>query len=112
MNVVHVTSWLSRRGGGVPPVIWALARETSRRGNSVSVIGLKDEWVRDDCQPDGFKIAAEEIIGPQAFGFSPGLKKQLQGQAQSRGIIHSHGLWMYPGLAARNSAEKNGSRLV
>lgn len=112
MNVAHVTSWLSRRGGGVPPVIWALARETTRRGHHVSVVGLNDEWVKDDCRPDGFPFHAEKFIGPAAFAFSPALKRQLLAQSSFPGIIHSHGLWMYPGHAARKSAAKNSSRLV
>ena len=112
MNVVHVTSWLSRSGGGIPPVIWALARETHRRGINVSVIGLKDEWVRDDCKEDGFQFIAEKVVGPKAFGFSPDLRRQLHVQAQSKGIIHNHGLWMYPALAAGKSAREKDRKLL
>jgi glycosyltransferase involved in cell wall biosynthesis len=110
MNVVHATSWLSRRGGGVPPVIWALARETRLRGVHVSVAGLRDEWVSEDCRDAEFTAA--DIVGPAAFGFSPGLKQRLQAQTQLGGIVHSHGLWMYPGLAARECAVKNHCRLI
>lgn len=112
MNVVHVTSWLSRTGGGIPPVIWALARESSREGIKTSIVGLDDEWVKDDCKNGNFEFSAGEVVGPKAFGFSPELKTQLQMRAHSRGIIHSHGLWMYPGLAARNCAAKNDCRLI
>jgi glycosyltransferase involved in cell wall biosynthesis len=112
MNIVHVTSWLSRRGGGIPPVIWALARETNRRGQNVSVVGLKDEWVDTDCKKDGVSFVSGEIAGPQSFGFSPDLRKQLQALAHSQGIVHSHGLWMYPGWAARKAAVENNCRLL
>jgi poly(glycerol-phosphate) alpha-glucosyltransferase len=110
VNITHVTSWLSRRGGGIPPVIWALARETSRRGNHVSVIGLKDQWLAEDGKNLAFDSG--QIVGPQAFGFSPELKKQLQARAQPKGIIHSHGLWMYPGWAARKRAVENHCPLL
>lgn len=113
MNILHVTSWLSRLGGGIPPVIWALARETSRRGQNVSVVGLKDEWVDTDCKKENFAFASGEIVGPRSFGFSPGLRNQLQSLVPPGGIVHSHGLWMYPGWAARNAATgKNGRLLV
>jgi glycosyltransferase involved in cell wall biosynthesis len=112
MNVVHVTSWLSRRGGGIPPVIWALARETRRRSHHVSVVGLLDEWINDDCKEYESQFEAGKVIGPKAFGFSPALRKQLQAQTQPPGIIHSHGLWMYPGIAARKSAGENNCRLL
>src|SRR5580698_7605120 len=107
MTVVHVTSWLSRNGGGIPPVIWALARESKRSGIKTSVIGLLDEWVKDDCKNGEVEFVAGEIIGPKALGFSPELKKQLQTHAQPQGIIHTHGLWMYPGLAARKVSVAN-----
>jgi glycosyltransferase involved in cell wall biosynthesis len=112
MNIVHVTSWLSRSGGGIPPVIWALARETNQRGLVTSVVGLNDEWVKDDCKNGSVEFAAGEVVGPKTFGFSPGLKRQLEARVQSPGVIHSHGLWMYPGLAARKCAGKKDSRLV
>ncbi len=112
MNIVHVTSWLSRNGGGIPPVIWALARESNRSGIKTSVVGLMDEWVKDDCKNGDVEFAAGQIIGPKALGFSPELKKQLEARAESKGIIHTHGLWMYPGWAARKCAAKINSRLV
>lgn len=103
-NIVHVTSWLSRQGGGIPPVIRALARTMGQAGFEASVLGLNDEWVASDCIADGFQIAAAEIVGPKFIGYSPGLKKQIRARLVPPGIIHSHGLWMYPGFAARDSA--------
>lgn len=110
MKIVHVTSWLSRRGGGIPPVIWALTGETRRRGMDASVVGLKDEWLDQDCKDVSY--AAGEVAGPTALGFSPGLKKELQAQVQTPGVVHSHGLWMYPGMAARNCAHKKNCGLL
>lgn len=112
MNVIHVTSWLSRTGGGIPPVIWALARESSLGGIKTSVVGLDDEWVKYDCKNGNFEFSTGEIVGPKAFGFSPELRNLLQTYVQPRGIIHNHGLWMYPGLAARKCAGKNNCRLI
>ncbi len=112
LNVVHVTSWLSRNGGGIPPVIRALAKETGRLGIHSPIVGLMDKWVKDDCRDEAFHIFAEKIIGPDALGYSPGLRKQLRLQAKPAGIIHSHGLWTYPGLAARKCAQENGCRLL
>ena len=111
-SIVHVTSWLSRNGGGIPPVIRALARETNRQGFNASILCLKDQWTSNDCQPDHFDFATSEILGPKAFGYSPELKRKLLAFAPSPKIIHSHGLWMYPGLAARTSAARTGARLL
>jgi glycosyltransferase involved in cell wall biosynthesis len=111
-SVVHVTSWLSRRGGGIPPVIWALTREINQRGIAASVVGLKDEWTETDCSDGQVQFGAGKVIGPNAFGFSPDLRKQLRARAQPHGIIHNHGLWMYSSFAARECAVQSGCRLV
>jgi len=111
-QVVHVTSWLSRNGGGIPPVIWALASETNQRGFACSVFGLRDQWTDADCARYQLPLAVGNVVGPKALGYSPGLVKQLNAQLSSGGIVHSHGLWMHPGLAARQCAHKTGCRLV
>ncbi|HEY1662554.1 MAG TPA: glycosyltransferase [Verrucomicrobiae bacterium] len=107
LNIVHVTSWLSRNGGGIPPVIWALTRETNRRGGSASILGLNDQWTSADCKAENFQFAAGECVGPKALGYSPDLSRRLEALTPSPGIIHSHGLWMYPGLAARKFATQH-----
>ncbi len=113
-SVVHVTSWLSRQGsGGIPPVVWALAGAMRHQGASTSVVGLHDEWVSADCANHSLPLKTGNVVGPASFGYSPGLAEQLRGCAKSSGIIHSHGLWMYPGFAARKSAiETKGSLVI
>jgi len=87
LSVVHVTSWLSRTGGGIPPVIWALARETKRMGSEAMVLGLKDEWTAADCLADEVPFSAEAVVGPRSIGFSPGLKARLEGRNACRGCV-------------------------
>jgi glycosyltransferase involved in cell wall biosynthesis len=111
-SIIHVTSWLSRRGGGIPPVISALARETHRRGYPCSVLGLKDEWMETDWAADGVPFAAGLVRGPQALGFSPALNIQLCALASPSTVVHSHGLWMYPGAAARKYAANGRHPLI
>ena len=111
-RVLHVTSWLSRQGGGIPPVIWALARETNQRGHPCSVLGLKDEWMEMDCNGDQVPFSAGDVWGPKALGFSPDLNNQLSASVQPGTIIHSHGLWMHPGIAARKCCVRNGCPLL
>jgi glycosyltransferase involved in cell wall biosynthesis len=111
-SVVHVTSWLSRQGGGIPPAVWALARETNQRGLSCSVLGLWDQWVEQDCIGNQPPFTAGKVLGPKALGFSPALSAQLHACVHPGGIVHSHGLWMYPGAVARKCASKAGCPLV
>ncbi len=111
-SAVHVTSWLSRQGGGIPPVVWALAGAMRQQGVNTSVVGLHDEWVTADCGNCSVPFKTGEVTGPASYGFSAEMARQLHGFAQPAGIVHSHGLWMYPGAAARRSAVKTKGSLV
>jgi len=111
-QVIHVTSWLSRQGGGIPPVVWALARETNQRGFPCSVFGLRDQWVEEDCVGHHLPFATGTVLGPKALGFSPALSAQLRTAVRPGGIVHSHGLWMHPGATARKCASRARGPLV
>jgi glycosyltransferase involved in cell wall biosynthesis len=102
-NIVHVTSWLSRQGGGIPPVVWSLARQCRETGVECCVAGLGDQWSGQDI-PDSVKVVTGASAGPVAFGFSPRLSTQLQGLVKRGSVVHSHGLWMHPGVIARKLA--------
>jgi glycosyltransferase involved in cell wall biosynthesis len=99
-NILHCTSWLSGKGGGIPPVIRALQREQLRLGWDVKVAGLLEanENTQSDC--------AGRILGPASFGFSPELRRAIAGQKTQPSLVHTHGLWMYPGLLARQYADR------
>ena len=111
-QVLQVTSWLSREGGGIPPVVWSLARESRALGTECFVLGLVDEFAERDCGEQGIPHFTARIIGPRAFGFSPELRRALRSRGRPGGVIHSHGLWMYPGMAARVAARNSNSPLV
>lgn len=88
LNVIHVTSWLTRVGGGIPPVIMALARESQRLGAHATVAGLKDAHFESDCAGNEFPIIAGAITGPRAFGFSRELRRSLKQMSGSESIFH------------------------
>jgi glycosyltransferase involved in cell wall biosynthesis len=111
-NVVHVTSWLSARGGGIPPVVWALARETGREGLPCSVAGLRDESASQNEMDTPVSCVFGRTKGPAAYGFSRELAVGVRGLVTSRSIVHSHGLWMHPGVVARQCARRAGCPLV
>jgi glycosyltransferase involved in cell wall biosynthesis len=112
LNVVHVTSWISRLGGGIPPVVWAQAREFSRLGLNCSVVGLEDEFVVEDCNRWNLPFLAAKVRGPKSFGYSSELRQLLTDQVARGSVIHSHGLWMYSGIVARNISRETGNPLV
>lgn len=111
-RIVHITSWLSRRGGGIPPVIWSLARETQKLGNESFVSGLKDEYFEADCGSQAVKVIAGTIRYSQGFGYSPELCRSLTGNVHGADMLHVHGIWMYPGALARRLSQRTGCRRV
>ena len=112
LNVVQVTSWLSRQGGGIPPVVWALAEALNQNDVRASVVGLEDEWVKIDVVKNKIPFSTGKTAGPKSFGYAPDLRRQILNAVNPPGIIHSHGLWMYPGLAARKCAAAANCPLV
>ncbi len=112
-RIIHVTSSISREGGGIPPVIWSLAGQTQKLGVQTIVGGLRDNHSEIDSDDASGKVITGEVIGPRALGFSPQLRRTLNREVCSSDIVHAHGLWMYPGLlAAALSRRKGCKRMV
>lgn len=75
------------------------------------VIGLREESTADDL----WRLAEVEThlvdqSGPQALGFSPDLPEAIE-KAQLD-LLHLHGIWQYPSLAAADWANATGKPLV
>jgi glycosyltransferase involved in cell wall biosynthesis len=111
-RIIHVTASLSRRGGGIPPVIWSLARQTQKLGNESIVSGLKDEDFDADCRSQTVPVIAGAVCGPWALGYSPELRRTLGGQIRANDVVHVHGIWMYPGALAFKLSRRAGCRRV
>src|ERR1035437_6572100 len=108
-TVFQLTSWLSRAGGGIPPVIRALAAEYRQRQMDCVVAGLADPTGALPAFPADWPVLAGRIAGPAAFGYSPELARQMRERVQKDSVIHVHGLWMYPGWLARKLCEETGA---
>jgi len=104
IRILHVTSSLSRLGGGIPPVVWELARHQVRWGAQPQVAGLFDRYTAEDAAGTQVPFYAARVRGPAAFGYSPDLRRHLAASAADVDLVHSHGLWMYPGWEARRGA--------
>jgi poly(glycerol-phosphate) alpha-glucosyltransferase len=79
-----------------------------RAGLNCLVAGLRDGFIEPEGPIPGVKTILGNTVGPVSFGFSPKLKQRLAAEVNGRWIIHSHGLWMYPGVAARKLAKASG----
>ena len=108
-TIFQLTSWLSAAGGGIPPVIRALAVEYRQRHLDCVVAGLADPTGASPTFPEDCPVLEGCIAGPAAFGYSPELARQLRKRVQKDSVIHVHGLWMYPGWLARQLADASGA---
>jgi glycosyltransferase involved in cell wall biosynthesis len=107
---VHVVSSLSRMSGGIGPVVRSLAEGQAQMGHSVHIFCLKDEFTAGDCADARVRISAAERRKQGTFGWSRTLRPALL--AHATGLVHSHGIWMHPGIVARQVARKKGIPLV
>src|ERR1017187_3815254 len=108
-TIFQLTSWLSSTGGGIPPVIQALAKEFNQRHFDCIIAGLKDASGDSSSFPAQVPVISGQITGPSAFGYSPDLARQLCGLVQKDSVVHAHGLWMYPGYLARQLSDASGA---
>ncbi|MGC9943705.1 MAG: glycosyltransferase [Verrucomicrobiota bacterium] len=111
-RIIHVTSPLSRSGGGIPPVIWSLAGQTQKLGSETLVSGLKDEYFEADCGNQVVPVLGGAVRGPQAIGYSPELYRLLKAKVRSADLLHVHGLWSYPGRMAYRLGRSVGCRRI
>jgi poly(glycerol-phosphate) alpha-glucosyltransferase len=112
-TIFQLTSWLSSKGGGIPPVMLSYWEEFHRRHLDCVVAGLKDSFGTPPLFPSQTIVFSGNIAGPNFFGYSPELERLLCKKIQIDSVVHIHGLWMYPGVLARRLAnEANAVRIV
>jgi poly(glycerol-phosphate) alpha-glucosyltransferase len=99
-KVVYLTGPISRTAGGLFDAVryLALAMEEQHR-YSPSVMGLREpEFERDRSLWGNIETNAFRVFGLGAFGYAPELSSALY--AKDSNLLHVHGLWMYPSVAA------------
>jgi glycosyltransferase involved in cell wall biosynthesis len=107
LNVLHIVSSLSRRAGGVAPVVWELARHQQRFGLKVQIASLRDEFTDVDARSYyDLSYFTGKTDWFHAFGYSRELKHFCLNQMEKFDLVHSHGLWMYPGMLSGQVSRK------
>lgn len=112
MTVSILASSVSRAGGGLFPSLLGFASGLIDLGVDVRVFGLRDGQLDQDAAawPALIRPTTFRVRGPDAFGFAPGLGNGL---AQvDADLLHLHGLWMYPSVAASRWRARSGRSVV
>jgi len=109
MKVCTLTKSVSREAGGFFTSVRSLSQHLSKLPETtVEVIGVQDDHSSDDVImwfPLEPRLHAP--MGLRAFGFSPTLKQDLLNGDFD--LIHTHGLWQYPSMAALNWHRQTGN---
>lgn len=100
IRVAMVMAHLSQKSGGVFEAVRGLAPALgARAGMELGVYGLAHPApAHDMLRQCGVATEAFPVRGPASFGYAPGLGKALR-RARAD-LVHVHGLWMYPSVAA------------
>jgi glycosyltransferase involved in cell wall biosynthesis len=101
-RLIALIPWTSRSAGGLFDAVRNLALEMEeQRRYSTSVVGLDDPSAELDRPLWGrIETTAMRVRGPHAFGYAPDLSRTLR--SKNPDLIHVHGLWMYPSVAANH----------
>lgn len=98
MRVGQFTTWLSRRGGGIPAAMLPLARSLEREETLVTVFGLSEKQGEPPPGAEGLRVRTLRPADGGIFGYAP---KQLAGLLDERlDLLHQHGLWQYPSIVS------------
>lgn len=101
-----LASYVSRRGGGLFDAVRRMVQELHETPMDIRVFGVRDQSSEKDLlEWAPVQVDALEPKGPSFFFYSPGFRRELEAYAPQ--ILHTHGLWVYPSVAARAYAQRH-----
>ena len=119
MNVLHVVASLGLRRGGVAASVRSLAQDLARLGMGVHIMTadrMREPSVDDSADAElrtsgvtlqYYPVSSSNWLG-QRYAYSPALGKALARIIPTMDIVHLHGMWQYPALAAARVCRRAG----
>lgn len=102
---------VSREAGGLFWAVKALSESLVGAGCRIKVFGGEDAHSNEDKAGWGqTPVSVQTISGPRAFGFQRNLMNRLR--AYRPDLVHVHGLWMYPSVAALRWSGRSRPHLI
>ena len=106
-----VTASVSRLAGGLFWSVRSLATGVRNQGCDVEVFSVADQYSdQDAAQWRSLDVHLMARFGPRAFGYAPGFGSALDNADLE--LVHTHGLWMYPSMAASRWGQRWNKPLV
>jgi glycosyltransferase involved in cell wall biosynthesis len=95
LKVIHVTTSVSRLGGGLFESVRHLSKETAKNGVQIEVAGTQDQHsAADTARWRPLPVHTFPVLGPARLAFAPGLARHLDDSPAD--LVHLHGVWQYP----------------
>lgn len=107
IKVAHLTESVSRKGGGLFDAVLRLAQSGDRQRFEQRAFGRRDEFTDEDL-PKWPPVTAQAFTPSglvKPIGGSPEFAAALNNFAPD--LCHTHGLWLYPSVAAKRYSAKN-----
>ncbi|MCI0561837.1 MAG: glycosyltransferase [Nitrososphaera sp.] len=112
MNVLHVTSTISTRGGGVASYVWGLAGQQARAGIKLTIAGIDDGQTGLHIDASCGEVVTAPHTGPRALGWSKLLARQLASVIPEMDLVHIHALRAVLNRDVRRIAVRNSKPLI
>lgn len=107
MKIIHVTSGMDPKAGGVSQAIRTMIKGLSNLGVNNEVVCMGDASENEQAEPDHFQI---HYAGPgkTPWQFNTEMVKWLKLNTTSYDIVVVHGLWLYHSYAVYQAFKKRG----
>lgn len=114
LSILHVVPSLNRRTGGPAMSVSGLATALAAAGVRAVLASLdySEHGVAFESPGARSLSVPAGVLGRHIRGSSPALRGLIASEARESDILHSHALWMVPGIYARKAAERLGRPLV
>lgn len=105
-NLLHT---VSRNAGGLYESVRRLVQSLEEEDVGVTVFGVADKHTETDVGLwSPIKIQVFKPVWPESFGYSPSYLEEVENYAPN--LVHTHGIWLYPSMAARRYCLNSGAR--
>jgi glycosyltransferase involved in cell wall biosynthesis len=110
--LVHLMSVLRPAGGLFESVRHLCTGGCASNGTfQVGIIGTRDNHTDRDSEAwRPLAVRTHPIWGPGVFGYAPGMAADLF--ASNPDLVHVHGMWKYPSIAALRWARRTGKPYI
>ena len=111
MKVLQVIPSLSFKRGGPARAVREMAGALSKEGLEVTIFATDDGLENGQSGPlsqekSGVEVRVFKRGWPHPYFYSPSLGRALQNEIRNFDMVHIHGIWAYPTLAASRACQK------